>query len=77
MKPHSSPRPCGADDDTLRLVYADRLDEHDRHERSEYIRVQCEFARLLATTPPPGDPCTCFVDSELVRRALGGQICAS
>lgn len=33
------------DDDTPRLVYADFLDEHGRHERAEFVRVQCELAR--------------------------------
>ncbi|MDB5311649.1 MAG: hypothetical protein JWO38_5851 [Gemmataceae bacterium] len=32
------------DDDTVRLVYADWLDEHDRPERAEFIRVQIELA---------------------------------
>jgi uncharacterized protein (TIGR02996 family) len=29
------------DDDTPRLVYADWLDEHGRHDRAEFIRLQC------------------------------------
>ncbi|AWM40884.1 hypothetical protein GobsT_05560 [Gemmata obscuriglobus] len=29
------------DEDTPRLVYADWLDEHDRAERAEFIRLQC------------------------------------
>jgi uncharacterized protein (TIGR02996 family) len=33
-------------DDTRRLAYADWLDEHDRPERAEIIRVQCALARL-------------------------------
>jgi uncharacterized protein (TIGR02996 family) len=33
-------------DDTPRLVYADWLDENDRPARAEFIRVQCELARL-------------------------------
>ncbi|MFO0848120.1 MAG: TIGR02996 domain-containing protein [Gemmataceae bacterium] len=33
-------------DDVPRLVYADWLDEHGRPERAEFIRVQCELARL-------------------------------
>jgi uncharacterized protein (TIGR02996 family) len=32
------------DDDTVRLAYADWLDEHDRPERAEFIRAQCERA---------------------------------
>lgn len=34
------------DDDTPRLVFADWLDEHGDPERAEFIRVQCELARL-------------------------------
>ena len=37
------------DEDTPRLVFADWLDEHDQPERAEFIRLQCEVARL-----PPG-----------------------
>src|SRR5690349_13266405 len=33
-------------DDTPRLVYADWLEENGQAERSEFIRVQCERARL-------------------------------
>src|SRR5262245_35833946 len=33
------------EDDTLRLIYADWLDEHDQSERAEFIRVQCELMR--------------------------------
>jgi uncharacterized protein (TIGR02996 family) len=33
------------DDDLPRLVYADWLEEHDRAERAEFIRVECELAR--------------------------------
>jgi uncharacterized protein (TIGR02996 family) len=39
------------EDDTPRLVYADWLDEHGDPERAEFIRVQCELARL---PEPPG-----------------------
>src|SRR4051812_49276538 len=39
------------DDDLPRLVYADWLDEHGDPARAEFIRVQCELARL-----PAGDP---------------------
>ena len=34
------------DEDTPRLVYADCLEENDQPERAEFIRVQCELARL-------------------------------
>ena len=33
-------------DDAPRLVYADWLDEHGRPEQAEFIRVQCDLARL-------------------------------
>src|SRR5207248_1002882 len=33
-------------DDTPRLVYADWLDENGQSERAEFIRLQCELARL-------------------------------
>jgi uncharacterized protein (TIGR02996 family) len=36
------------DDDTPRLVFADWLQEHGEEERAEFIRVQCEAARLAA-----------------------------
>jgi uncharacterized protein (TIGR02996 family) len=32
------------DEDTPRLAYADRLDEHDRHVRAEFIRVQIDIS---------------------------------
>lgn len=34
------------DDDTPRLVFADWLQEHGEDERAEFIRLQCEAARL-------------------------------
>jgi uncharacterized protein (TIGR02996 family) len=34
------------DEDTPRLVYADWLQENDRPERAEFIRLQCAIARL-------------------------------
>jgi uncharacterized protein (TIGR02996 family) len=33
-------------DDTPRLVFADWLDEHDRPERAEFVRAQCELAKM-------------------------------
>src|SRR5262245_52917155 len=36
------------DDDTPRLVFADWLQENGEEERAEFIRVQCEAARLAA-----------------------------
>src|SRR3954452_707004 len=38
------------DDDAPRLVYADWLEEHGDADRAEFIRLQCELARL-----PEGD----------------------
>src|SRR5262245_14167815 len=34
------------DDDTPRLVFADWLQEHGEEDRAEFIRLQCEAARL-------------------------------
>ncbi len=39
------------DDDTPRLVYADWLDDHGQSERAEFIRVQCERARVPRDDP--------------------------
>jgi uncharacterized protein (TIGR02996 family) len=39
------------DDDDLRLIHADWLEDHGEPERAEFIRVQCERARL-----PDGHP---------------------
>jgi uncharacterized protein (TIGR02996 family) len=39
------------DDDTVRLAYADWLEEHDDPTRADFIRTQIEFARTS-----PGDP---------------------
>jgi uncharacterized protein (TIGR02996 family) len=39
------------DADAPRLVYADWLEERGKQERAEFIRVQCELAKL-----PEGDP---------------------
>jgi uncharacterized protein (TIGR02996 family) len=39
------------DDDTPRLIYADWLDEHGQADRAEFIRVQCELARLPKEHP--------------------------
>jgi uncharacterized protein (TIGR02996 family) len=40
------------DDDTPRLVYADWLDENGQHDRAEFIRLQCELARLEGEEDP-------------------------
>jgi uncharacterized protein (TIGR02996 family) len=39
------------DDDTPRLVFADWLDEHGEHDRAEYIRLECQSARLEDDDP--------------------------
>jgi uncharacterized protein (TIGR02996 family) len=39
------------DDDTPRLVYADWLDDQGDADRAEFIRVQCEVARMDANDP--------------------------
>jgi uncharacterized protein (TIGR02996 family) len=39
------------EDDTPRLVYADWLDEHGKADRAEFIRVQCELAKLPGDSP--------------------------
>jgi len=39
------------DDDLPRLVYADWLDEHGRHARADFIRVQCELASIERRLP--------------------------
>lgn len=37
------------EDDGVRLIYADWLEEHGQAERAELIRVQCALAALLHT----------------------------
>jgi uncharacterized protein (TIGR02996 family) len=39
------------DDDGIRLVYSDWLEEHGEHERAEFLRVQCGLARLEEDDP--------------------------
>src|SRR5687768_14661656 len=51
------------DEDAHRLVFADWLEEHGEAERAEFIRAQCELARL-----PPGD--IRRVDLQIRERAL-------
>ena len=43
------------DDESLRLVYADYLEEHGDLERSEFIRVQCRLAHLPEKDPRQAD----------------------
>jgi uncharacterized protein (TIGR02996 family) len=42
------------DDDAPRLIYADWLDDHGQQERAEFIRVQCELARMDEKGPGRG-----------------------
>ena len=43
------------DEDTPRLVYADWLQEHDRADRAEFLRLQCEVARLPDSSAAKGE----------------------
>ncbi|MHB1424634.1 MAG: TIGR02996 domain-containing protein [Gemmataceae bacterium] len=38
-------------DDAPRLIYADWLEEHGRADRAEFIRIQCQIARLPEDAP--------------------------
>jgi uncharacterized protein (TIGR02996 family) len=42
---------CEPTDDTVRLVYADWLDENGEPERAEFVRVQVELAKLDCSEP--------------------------
>lgn len=42
-------------DDGLRLIYADFLEENGEPEHGEFIRVQCELAKLLCHQPEQDD----------------------
>ncbi|MBX9628078.1 MAG: TIGR02996 domain-containing protein [Gemmataceae bacterium] len=57
-------------DDTPRLVFADWLDEHDRPERAEFIRVEVELAKT-----PPGSPgrATLFARRDALFRAHAAE----
>lgn len=43
------------DDDVVRLVYADWLEENGKSERAEFIRVQCELAMVPVKTFGPDE----------------------
>lgn len=60
------------DDDTVRLVYADWLQEHGRSERAEFIRIECEQAGLLLDSElaPNRWDCPRFWELEDRRREL-------
>jgi uncharacterized protein (TIGR02996 family) len=53
-------------DDAPRLIYADWLEEHGQADRAEFIRVQCQFARL--TEDKPERSALCLRAEELLRR---------
>lgn len=48
------------DDDLPRLIFADWLDENGETERAEFIRVQCELARLSKSHHVVIEPCVCL-----------------
>ena len=60
------------DDDSVRLVYADYLEEHGQLERAEFIRVQVAMAR-------GSDPVTAAREAELLAAHgdVGGRRCRS
>src|ERR1043165_9690638 len=43
------------DDDSLRMIYADWLDEHEQQPRAEFIRLQLEDARRATGDPARAD----------------------
>ena len=43
------------DDDGVRLVYADFLEEHGEPQRADFIRVQIELSLLRENDPRRGD----------------------
>jgi uncharacterized protein (TIGR02996 family) len=42
------------EDDTPRVVFADWLEEHGAPERAEFIRLQCQLARMSEGDPGRG-----------------------
>src|SRR5262245_32308897 len=58
------------EDDTLRLAYADWLDEHDDPDRAEFIRVQCRLA-VLGHGPMWSN--SGIAQAETVARGLRGE----
>lgn len=57
------------EDDACRLIYADWLDEQGRCEQAEFIRLQCELARLKP-------PHTQFLDNPTAYPDCGCYYCA-
>ncbi|QDU20594.1 TIGR02996 domain-containing protein [Urbifossiella limnaea] len=41
------------DDETPRLVLADWWDDYNRPDRADFVRIECQLARLLAAHPHP------------------------
>jgi uncharacterized protein (TIGR02996 family) len=65
------------DDDGPRLCAADWWDEQGAAERAEFVRVQCELARLEAAHMPLDAPCTCTRTDEDFRRYQAGEYCGA
>src|SRR4051794_9179815 len=42
---------CNPEDEALRLAWAVTLEQQGQRERAEFVRVQCELARLLPEAP--------------------------
>jgi uncharacterized protein (TIGR02996 family) len=59
------------DDDAPRLIYADWLDEHGDPQQGEFIRVECEMARLKVPEDRSGYEEECPRWQELNRRGGG------
>ena len=57
-------------DDALRLIYADWLEDHGDAARGEFIRVQCELAKIGGLHPPADDE-----DRAIIRRAKALRRC--
>jgi uncharacterized protein (TIGR02996 family) len=55
------------DDDDVRLVYADWLDENGEPERAEFIRLHCRLARMLDTNPDPFQPGGEVISANILR----------
>lgn len=53
------------DDDLPRYLMADHLDEQGQPERAEFIRVQCELARLT------GNPCVACAENDCACKCAG------
>ena len=65
------------DEDTVRLVYADWLDEHGQPERAEFIRVQCELAKLSSQGHGSSEAECPVITAKKKRGGPGGQMMPS